>query len=202
MRACVWKQVGASNELPESEELDALYDRFLIRREVSQVRLRALLSLPAPLSCLPYPTLHHHVMRFTPSRVFTICGGCLTALQVSKEGVGELLMAAGAEGTMDSIPDSNDFFASSSYGSSYGSSPRREPTLSAEEMRSVKDRALKAVTVPQEVVDLLVDLRTHLQVCVLCVCCVCEREGALRSNKSVALVGRTKARCEMDACMV
>ncbi|KAL3147397.1 hypothetical protein ABBQ38_014463 [Trebouxia sp. C0009 RCD-2024] len=29
--------VGASNELPESEELDALYDRFLIRRQVSQV---------------------------------------------------------------------------------------------------------------------------------------------------------------------
>ena len=29
--------VGASNELPESEELDALYDRFLIRKEVRQV---------------------------------------------------------------------------------------------------------------------------------------------------------------------
>jgi len=29
--------VGASNELPESEELDALYDRFLIRRKVNQV---------------------------------------------------------------------------------------------------------------------------------------------------------------------
>lgn len=30
--------MGASNELPESEELDALYDRFLIRRRVNQVR--------------------------------------------------------------------------------------------------------------------------------------------------------------------
>ena len=30
--------VGASNELPESEELDALYDRFLLRRAVGQVR--------------------------------------------------------------------------------------------------------------------------------------------------------------------
>jgi hypothetical protein len=29
--------VGASNELPESEELDALYDRFLVRRQVRQV---------------------------------------------------------------------------------------------------------------------------------------------------------------------
>jgi MoxR-like ATPase len=30
--------VGASNELPESEELDALYDRFLFRFNVSPVR--------------------------------------------------------------------------------------------------------------------------------------------------------------------
>lgn len=29
--------MGASNELPESEELDALYDRFLVRRKVGQV---------------------------------------------------------------------------------------------------------------------------------------------------------------------
>ena len=27
-------QVGASNELPETEELDALYDRFLLRKQV------------------------------------------------------------------------------------------------------------------------------------------------------------------------
>ena len=39
--------VAASNELPEGDELDALYDRFLIRRTVAQVSsfgLRALLS--------------------------------------------------------------------------------------------------------------------------------------------------------------
>ena len=30
-------QVGASNELPESEELDALFDRFLLRRHVARV---------------------------------------------------------------------------------------------------------------------------------------------------------------------
>jgi MoxR domain in the MoxR-vWA-beta-propeller ternary systems len=29
-RHIVSMQVGASNELPESEELDALYDRFLV----------------------------------------------------------------------------------------------------------------------------------------------------------------------------
>ena len=37
--------VGASNELPESEELDALYDRFLIRRTVSQVSSNGLRDL-------------------------------------------------------------------------------------------------------------------------------------------------------------
>lgn len=34
--------IAASNELPESEELDALYDRFLVRRHVSQVSTQAL----------------------------------------------------------------------------------------------------------------------------------------------------------------
>lgn len=37
--------VGASNELPESEELDALYDRFLIRKKVEQVSSAALVEL-------------------------------------------------------------------------------------------------------------------------------------------------------------
>lgn len=37
--------VGASNELPESEELDALYDRFLIRRQVAQVSAAGLGTL-------------------------------------------------------------------------------------------------------------------------------------------------------------
>ena len=37
--------VGASNELPESEELDALYDRFLLRRQVSQVSPAGLLEM-------------------------------------------------------------------------------------------------------------------------------------------------------------
>eukprot|EP00889_Picochlorum_renovo_P001716 jgi/Picre1/28746/NNA_004145.t1 len=37
--------VGASNELPESEELDALYDRFLIRRQVGQVSPAGLMDM-------------------------------------------------------------------------------------------------------------------------------------------------------------
>lgn len=48
-------KVGASNELPESEELDALFDRFLVRRHVSQVsssQLPALARLAARLKPL------------------------------------------------------------------------------------------------------------------------------------------------------
>ncbi|WIA32331.1 hypothetical protein OEZ86_003170 [Tetradesmus obliquus] len=37
--------VGASNELPESEELDALYDRFLLRKEVKQVTVAGLTQM-------------------------------------------------------------------------------------------------------------------------------------------------------------
>jgi MoxR-like ATPase len=37
--------IGASNELPEDEQLDALYDRFLLRRNVQQVSADGLLQL-------------------------------------------------------------------------------------------------------------------------------------------------------------
>lgn len=47
-------QVGASNELPESEELDALYDRFLFRRLVSQVSAAGLQDLLSNASNLQF----------------------------------------------------------------------------------------------------------------------------------------------------
>jgi MoxR-like ATPase len=50
-------QVGASNELPESEELDALYDRFLIRRQVSQVSTAGLPGLLAGSQPVATPVL-------------------------------------------------------------------------------------------------------------------------------------------------
>lgn len=37
--------VGASNELPESDELDALYDRFLVRKQVVQLTSSGILYL-------------------------------------------------------------------------------------------------------------------------------------------------------------
>jgi MoxR-like ATPase len=43
--------VGASNELPESDELDALYDRFLLRKEVLPVSddgILEMLGMPSP----------------------------------------------------------------------------------------------------------------------------------------------------------
>ena len=45
LQAPLMTLVGASNELPESEELDALYDRFLVRREVAQVSNAAVARL-------------------------------------------------------------------------------------------------------------------------------------------------------------
>ncbi|KAK9817098.1 hypothetical protein WJX72_009532 [[Myrmecia] bisecta] len=50
--------VGASNELPESEELDALYDRFLLRRSVAQVSSSQLAALARLASGSANPAAH------------------------------------------------------------------------------------------------------------------------------------------------
>lgn len=54
--------VGASNELPESEELDALYDRFLIRKSVDQVSKGQLADLARLASggMAPYASSDDH----------------------------------------------------------------------------------------------------------------------------------------------
>ncbi|WPT13334.1 hypothetical protein PSENEW3_00001175 [Picochlorum sp. SENEW3] len=54
--------VGASNELPESEELDALYDRFLIRKSVDQVSKGQLANLARLASggMAPYASSDDH----------------------------------------------------------------------------------------------------------------------------------------------
>ena len=49
--------MGASNELPESEELDALYDRFLIRRQVAQVSSAQLPTLARLAAGNPMPAM-------------------------------------------------------------------------------------------------------------------------------------------------
>ena len=97
--------VGASNELPESEELDALYDRFLLRSSVEQVSAGSLANL------------------------LTMRAGSLAAS--SGEALGQMENA-------------------------------RVP-ISIADFQGVKSAAEAAVDVPQNVVDLIVDLRAHLQ---------------------------------------
>lgn len=100
--------VGASNELPESEELDALYDRFLVRRQVSQVSSGQLARL---------------------ARLAAGRGDALDDYVSSENG------APGPEGTK----------------------------ISMEEFRNTAAEAYEAVDVPESVVDILTNLRDHLQ---------------------------------------
>lgn len=64
---------GASNELPEGRELEALFDRFLLRFDVQYLvqlsNLRAILTTPDPVAA-PYLTLDE--LRTAQARVFTV----------------------------------------------------------------------------------------------------------------------------------
>ena len=86
--ACV--QVGASNELPESEELDALYDRFLIRRRVSQVTA---LHMQWPQSIVRQAT---HGKRSLPEAPVKVSCGA----QVSLAGLPSLLSSTRSQSLM------------------------------------------------------------------------------------------------------
>ena len=115
--------VGASNELPESEELDALYDRFLLRYPVRQV-------------CAPRsPTAPHSA------------AGAHAAAQVSEAGLAQLLQLASGDPAAKAA---------------------RQPgacslELSAEAMAAIRARAYAEVSLPNEIIDLLTELRTYLQ---------------------------------------
>lgn len=106
--------VGASNELPESEELDALYDRFLLRSSVEQVSAGSLASL--------------------------------------------LTMRAGA-----ALPSQGAGGSGGDGGGGVGQMSGVDVALSVGDFEGVKAAAEAAVDVPQSVVDLIVDLRSHLQ---------------------------------------
>jgi len=94
--------VGASNELPESEELDALYDRFLLRSSVEQVSSTALRDL----------------------------------LKLSE--------ASETKARAD-INDEQKF------------------SLKPSDFQGVKEKACESTTVPDSVINLMTDLRSHLQ---------------------------------------
>uniref|UniRef100_A0A061S138 MoxR-like ATPase n=1 Tax=Tetraselmis sp. GSL018 TaxID=582737 RepID=A0A061S138_9CHLO len=114
--------VAASNELPESEELDALYDRFLIRREVKQVSPGGLAQLLSETS------------------------------------------SADRSGGSSDLPT--------------------EMPLTLEEFQKIRSDAVKAVEVPQSVIQLITDLRVYLQEKVEPPCYVSDR----RLVKSIALL--------------
>ena len=106
--------VGASNELPESEELDALYDRFLIRREVGQV---------------------------------------------SAEGLPELLRSSCS---LESAKSPSEDVSSSSSSSPSPAAAPPPRVLSAADLALARAGSL-SVSVPDDVLDLVADLRAHLQ---------------------------------------
>ncbi|KAK9827021.1 hypothetical protein WJX74_003724 [Apatococcus lobatus] len=97
--------VGASNELPESEELDALYDRFLIRRQVGQV---------------------------------------------SDAGLTQLLGSSAVQQAAIS---------------SFSASARDSGSIAfqQQDFANIREQAVKTVSVPTEVVNVLTDLRAYLQ---------------------------------------
>lgn len=110
--------VGASNELPESEELDALYDRFLIRKEVKQVTAGGLTQM------LDYYAGNSY-----------------------DEGDGRM---GGSNGSSRGARSGEMQFDASM-------------RLSADDFESTRREAMRAVRVPQHVIQLLADLRTYLQ---------------------------------------
>jgi hypothetical protein len=64
--------VAASNELPQSEELDALYDRFLIRHE-NIIGWSATSPLPKPVQSPLQFGLHHCMQEGSEATVPTRC---------------------------------------------------------------------------------------------------------------------------------
>jgi MoxR-like ATPase len=150
--------VGASNELPESEELDALYDRFLIRRTVAQVggageqrraahagrtaqlRPGRLLRGPGgragrPCPCAPSPQ--------PPA---------LGPPQVSNAQLHKLARLASGRGLLDPAPAGGN-------GAPAPAPAPTGPTLKIADFRVSADAAYAAVDVPDGVIDLLTSVR-------------------------------------------
>ncbi|GLC43207.1 hypothetical protein PLESTB_000850700 [Pleodorina starrii] len=110
--------VGASNELPESEELDALYDRFLVRRQVRQVS-------PAGVA-----------------QMLTYYSGSAAAAAAANRAAGGAV-SPGADGA--------------------GSRVDPSLRLSRDDIVRCKAAALSSVRVPPSVIQMVTDMRIHLQ---------------------------------------
>jgi MoxR-like ATPase len=126
--------VGASNELPESEELDALYDRFLIRRQVSQVSPAGLLEMLSRGGAKRQAGALGHPGASTPSSESDV----ETAASISTRG---------SSGVTNSNRNSADF----------------QPLLTIDDFEMTRARAEEIVAVPPEVLNVIADLRSYLQ---------------------------------------
>lgn len=105
--------VGASNELPESEELDALYDRFLIRKSVEQVS-KAQLARLAKLAA----------------------GDLEESMQEDNVQKGNIGMSP---------------------------QPQQQRDLEMTDFLSAASEAVKKVSIGDDVIDIITDLRNYLQ---------------------------------------
>eukprot|EP00201_Polytomella_parva_P012778 CAMPEP_0175061122 /NCGR_PEP_ID=MMETSP0052_2-20121109/13411_1 /TAXON_ID=51329 ORGANISM="Polytomella parva, Strain SAG 63-3" /NCGR_SAMPLE_ID=MMETSP0052_2 /ASSEMBLY_ACC=CAM_ASM_000194 /LENGTH=437 /DNA_ID=CAMNT_0016326945 /DNA_START=32 /DNA_END=1341 /DNA_ORIENTATION=- len=128
--------VGASNELPEGEELEALFDRFLLRRRVSQVT-------PAGLS-----------------QMLSYFGNGVS------NGSGISNHVNNGIGNNNEVKESSGFglgLGRSISPSSPSSSNLAQAKLSLHDVRECRRQALKTVRVPESILQSIVDLRDFLQ---------------------------------------
>jgi MoxR-like ATPase len=137
VRVPLISMVGASNELPESEELDALYDRFLLRREVGQVSAGGLAAM-----------LEYYAGSGASEVSGSTTPGATAATARSRGGGG-----AGPAPSTSSSP------APTSAPVTF------DPTLrlNRDDFDAVRGEATRSVRVPSSVIQLLADLRAYLQ---------------------------------------
>lgn len=137
--------VGASNELPESEELDALYDRFLIRKSVGQVSAAGGGALGNGASCM--------FKRVGPA----FGDRNVKALPPFPPGLTQLLdYYAGNDSASDGAPEAPRARAGAG-----GAPPAIDPSLrlGLQEIAGVRAEAVRRVRVPQHVIQMVADLR-------------------------------------------
>jgi MoxR-like ATPase len=145
VRVPLISMVGASNELPESEELDALYDRFLLRREVGQVSAGGLAAM------LEYYAGNGGVSGgATPGGAGAAADGGASSRSLGGAASPE---AAGPDTPSSSSP------APTSAPVTFDPALR----LTRDDFDAVRGEAARAVRVPASVIQLLADLRAFLQ---------------------------------------
>ena len=132
--------VGASNELPESEELDALYDRFLIRKQVSQVSPAGLLEM--------------------------LSGGAgrRQAANLGHPGAAPLASVNSVDGDDDGSGTSSSSNSNAvAPNEQQHKHTKAEALLTSEDFEETRARAETTVAVPPEVLNIIADLRSYLQ---------------------------------------